>query len=224
MDGGRHKDNNTSSDSTHLRTRKRTLNSDGHSEEPRKKLRTDIDPMCTAIDNMELKRTMSEEKTHTVVNMTGGKGRIGKRNKGKGKWKAGEDGTRGAVKNESRKNRSGQHAINHLSDQSQGNSVEELLASGKIQQEEVSQILFRLPDGSRVQKSFLCNHPIRVSSSIIFTWLQWIHSVDYRFHVKYLAEVVYIKLGMWSSLFWFFAYRQLSYMNYSRLRGQPLYL
>lgn len=42
------------------------------------------------------------------------------------------------------------------------NSVEELLKSGSIRSHEVSHILFRLPDGSRLQKAFICSHPIKV--------------------------------------------------------------
>ena len=42
------------------------------------------------------------------------------------------------------------------------NSVEELLKSGSIGSHEVSRILFRLPDGSRLQKAFICSHPIKV--------------------------------------------------------------
>lgn len=42
------------------------------------------------------------------------------------------------------------------------NSVEELLRSGSIGNYEVSRILFRLPDGSRLQKAFICSHPIKV--------------------------------------------------------------
>ena len=42
-------------------------------------------------------------------------------------------------------------------------SVEEQIASGSISKDEVSQIVVRMPDGSRVQKSFVCHHPIEVS-------------------------------------------------------------
>ena len=41
-------------------------------------------------------------------------------------------------------------------------SVEEQIASGSISKDEVSQIVVRMPDGSRVQKSFVCHHPIKV--------------------------------------------------------------
>lgn len=45
------------------------------------------------------------------------------------------------------------------------NSVEELLKSGSVGNHEVSHILFRLPDGSRLQKAFICSHPIKVIQS-----------------------------------------------------------
>lgn len=41
-------------------------------------------------------------------------------------------------------------------------SVEDLLRCGSIESREVSHILFRLPDGSRLQKAFICSHPIKV--------------------------------------------------------------
>ena len=46
------------------------------------------------------------------------------------------------------------------------NSVEELLESGTIEKHEVSHILFRLPDGSRLQKAFISSHPIKVMGGI----------------------------------------------------------
>lgn len=48
------------------------------------------------------------------------------------------------------------------------NSVEELLKCGSIGNHEVSYILFRLPDGSRLQKAFICSHPIKVTGDILF--------------------------------------------------------
>ena len=41
-------------------------------------------------------------------------------------------------------------------------SVEEQVASGSVSKDEVSQIVIRMPNGSRVQKSFICHHPIEV--------------------------------------------------------------
>ena len=46
-------------------------------------------------------------------------------------------------------------------------SVEEQIASGNISKDEVSQIVVRMPDGSRVQKSFICHHPIEVSPAFL---------------------------------------------------------
>lgn len=42
-------------------------------------------------------------------------------------------------------------------------TVEELLESGSVRKHEVSHILFRLPDGARLQKAFICSHPIEVN-------------------------------------------------------------
>lgn len=40
-------------------------------------------------------------------------------------------------------------------------SAEDQLASGAIGMESVTQLLIRLPDGSRLQKAFICHHPIQ---------------------------------------------------------------
>lgn len=42
-------------------------------------------------------------------------------------------------------------------------TVEKLVETGAIGKDEVSHILFRLPDGTRVQKTFICSHPIKVN-------------------------------------------------------------
>ena len=42
-------------------------------------------------------------------------------------------------------------------------TLEEQVVTGAIQRDEVSYILFRLPDGSRLQKAFVCSHPIKVN-------------------------------------------------------------
>ena len=41
--------------------------------------------------------------------------------------------------------------------------VEKLLETGAIRKDEVSHLLFRLPDGTRLQKTFICSHPIKVN-------------------------------------------------------------
>ena len=44
-------------------------------------------------------------------------------------------------------------------------SVEERLAAGDLQQKDVSQLIFRLPDGTRLKKTFLSNSALQVSSN-----------------------------------------------------------
>ena len=44
------------------------------------------------------------------------------------------------------------------------NSVEERLAAGLLQKEDISQLTFRLPDGTRIQKAFLCTSPLQVGT------------------------------------------------------------
>lgn len=134
------------------KTRKRPSNG-GDDGLSRKKMRADIDPVCVAIDNIELTQSLSEEEgfsgSSRAVN-----GR-GKRGKGKGKAKGGKSSGKQVAVPGPVGGEDGSIV--------QGCSVEEMLAAGDIQKEEVSLILFRLPDGTRLQKSFLCNHPVRVS-------------------------------------------------------------
>ena len=42
--------------------------------------------------------------------------------------------------------------------------VEERLAAGELQKEDVSRLVIRLPDGARIQKAFLCNSPLQVTT------------------------------------------------------------
>lgn len=142
-----------------VKSRKR-LNSDSlREEEPRKKRRSDIDPMCAAIDDIELAPNDHVGKDSTHNKLVNGKGRKGKRSKGKEKARGEGPCTKVRVGTSV--------PVNLTSDPGESvnteHTVEELLASGHLCKDEVSQILFRLPDGSRLQKSFLCNHPISVS-------------------------------------------------------------
>lgn len=43
--------------------------------------------------------------------------------------------------------------------------VEKRLAAGELQKEDVSRLVIRLPDGSRIQKAFLCSGPLQVTTS-----------------------------------------------------------
>ena len=45
-------------------------------------------------------------------------------------------------------------------------STEDQLASGAIEKDSVTQLLFRLPDGTRLQKAFVCHHPIQVGTRV----------------------------------------------------------
>lgn len=104
----------------------------GAESSPRKRVCTRIEPMCTAIGNIEI-----SHKDSSVPSVLNGKG--------KQKMKAKAARLQGVSKTVSKEE----------------NTVDELLATGDICREEVSQILFRLPDGSRLQKSFLCKHPVK---------------------------------------------------------------
>ena len=133
-----------------VKSRKRLSDNKDDQNCPRKKARTDVDPMCVAIDNMELTQSVPNESLVTKDSMDSrmlnGKGRKGKKGKGKGKAKAEET-----------------DPVSRGKCDDTMHSVEELLASGDICKDEVSQILFRLPDGTRLQKCFLSKHPISVS-------------------------------------------------------------
>lgn len=132
------------------KSRKRPSNGDDDTELRRKKkMRSDLDPVCAGIDSMELTRGRDggDSGGDKLVN---GKGRKGKGSKGKGKAK------RSRVPCASVPDESGGD------DAETRRTVEELLASGDVHKDQVTQILFRLPDGTRLQKSFLCTHPVEV--------------------------------------------------------------
>ncbi len=116
-----------------------------------KRMRTDMDPMCKAIDGIELTNSLPEEcvgESSNKVVVVNGKEKRGKRGKGRGKAK-------GKCKQ--------QEVAAPFSDEDvAGCTVDELLARGDIRKEDVSWLLFRLPDGTRCQQSFLCTHPVRV--------------------------------------------------------------
>lgn len=134
------------------KTRKRPSNNVG-SEWPGKRRRMDMDPVCSAMDSIELTRSLSEEESLVRKKPLNGKGKRAKGGKGKGKAVGG----------------CGQEAgVSTPEDccSMRGCCVEDLLAAGDIHKEDVSLILFRLPDGTRLQKTFLSNHPIRVSPSM----------------------------------------------------------
>lgn len=146
--------------------RKRLSGSDreGYGEEARKIIRTDIDPVCTAIDNIELTQSMSGDfmgSNSTSVRVVNGKG--GRKIGGKGKGKAS-----GGMVPPKLLCASGQEAERCKSANTHSVMIEEQLASGDILKDEVSHILFRLPDGTRLQRSFLCKHPVRVSPVISY--------------------------------------------------------
>ena len=44
------------------------------------------------------------------------------------------------------------------------NSLKERLAAGLLQKEDISQLTFRLPDGTRIQKAFLCTSSLQVGT------------------------------------------------------------
>lgn len=119
-------------------TRKRASNETDGEWARGKRMRTNIDPVCVAIDNIELTHEDGLGESRVAIN---GRGKGGRRRKGKGKAKS----------------------CNIPEPTSKDcRSVEEMLAAGSISKEDVSLILFRLPDGTRLQKSFLCNHPVQV--------------------------------------------------------------
>ena len=119
-------------------SRKRTTSSVDNLES-RKKPRTDLDPMCAAIDGVKLTQEEAEGQGHFTVKALNVKGKRSKMLEGKVK--------------------------NHGASTSGNNTVKELLKG----RNEVSQILFRLPDGTRLQRSFLSKEPIRVSIVRVFT-------------------------------------------------------
>ncbi len=144
--------NRTSSDHHILysqnRKRPSNIRHGGYVDAPRKKIRTELDPVCTAINNIELVRSKSDSVERDSAFM---KVRVnGKTSKGKGK-----------ATDPPKKSLDGK--AQHSDEMMEHGSIEDRVSSGVINMDDVSQILFRLPDGSRLQKSFLCKSTIRVS-------------------------------------------------------------
>ena len=127
----------------------------------KKKPRTDLEPVCDAINNIELDRLMSVETKEDDLEAfpDSAKGRRGGAKRGRGKG-----GRRG-------KGKSGSSATAGLSSDESAGKVsspekpdpDDLLQSGRLQKEQVSRILFRLPDGSRLYKTFMSSSPVQVS-------------------------------------------------------------
>lgn len=61
------------------------------------------------------------------------------------------------------KARKGTTESGHSAWNSNETNIEELLASGLVKKEDLAHIVFRLPDGTRIQKAFISIHPIKVS-------------------------------------------------------------
>ena len=69
-------------------------------------------------------------------------------------------------------------------------SVEEQVASGSVSKDEVSQIVVRMPNGSRVQKSFICHHPIEVRPPFgIVTQCCAVSKLKFNFTVSIVKEL-----------------------------------
>ena len=141
-------------DMNNCKGRKRPSSSGDDTELLRKKMRSDLDPVCAGIDSIEL--TRGRDGSDSGGKQVNGKRTKGKGSKGKGKAKGSR--SRGLTAG--------------VPDESDGGNetrrtVEELLASGDVHKDQVTQILFRLPDGTRLQKSFLCTHPVEVCLIVV---------------------------------------------------------
>ena len=117
-----------------------------------KKSRTNIDPMCAAINNIELERPHFEDARGSDVSDDRKYSRIEEVRRGKSATAS--DSGHASITNSSHEDVVG------------GSTLDEQVVSGRIHKDEVSQILFRFPDGVRLQKTFLSSNLIRVSSYV----------------------------------------------------------
>lgn len=123
-----------------------------------KRPRADIEPMCKAINNIALERSLPEDAPDSDAGMNShDRGRRSSRRTSKTRIESGAANTssaHGAIKS------SNEVVVGK-------ETLEEQLISGRIHKDEVSQILFRLPDGSRLQKTFLSTDLVRVSWCVL---------------------------------------------------------
>jgi len=131
----------------------------------KKKTRTNLEPMCDAINNIELNRLMSVETKEDDVEPFTDSTKDGRGGAKKGRGKGGH---------RSKRKSAGSGTTGLSSDESAGKVSSpqkpdpgDLLQSGSLQKEQVSQILFRMPDGSRLHKTFMSSSPVQVG---IWDW------------------------------------------------------
>lgn len=123
--------------------------------------------MCTAIDNIELAQTKidncTEKEPYDCITINGNT-KKGEKRKGKGKGR--NDTPRKML------------ATSH---QLSGHDEDDCTA---IEDHTVDQshILFRLPDGTRLQKSFPSSQPIKVSNPLPFTVKASTYPSTYKFY------------------------------------------
>ena len=149
-----------------FQSRKRRSN-DSYEETAIKRIRSDIDPVCVAINNIALAQSLSNTTVQVDspdCKMVNGKTKS-EQCKGKGKHKYGNS----TAQSKGNSKTKGGNVTNETSEvdslaKSKGESdIVEQLASGDIHKDDISRILFRLPNGTRLQKNFMCEQPLQVS-------------------------------------------------------------
>ena len=118
---------------------------------------TDIEPVCTAINNIELERSLTEDAWNLSAGMSHDRGRKSSK---RGKTRIGSDATSSNTHSPAMSRSCNKTVISK-------ETLDEQLISGRIHKDEVSQILFRLPDGSRLQKNFLSTDVVGVSFNYV---------------------------------------------------------
>lgn len=121
-----------------------------------KRARTDLEPMCNAINNIELENSLPKDSPDSDVRVNTHDRSMKSSSSRRGKARTGSGGNGSASTSDPLMNNSSAIVTEE--------TPEEQLTSGRIHKDDVSHILFRLPDGSRLHKSFLSTDLIRVSS------------------------------------------------------------
>ncbi len=118
-----------------------------------KKPRTDLDPVCSAMNNIGLDHLLAEGNLHTTVISNQASGDRGKGGGCKGgKKKVKTAATEDTSCDTTASKRSAKPAVD----------PDVMLKNGELLKEEVSHILLRMPDGSRLHKTFLRSAPVKV--------------------------------------------------------------
>ena len=136
----------------------------------RKRPKTDPDPVCNATNNIELLRLSSVE--NVGVDRRDDRARKQEGGGGEGERGGGRGGKR-------RRAATSKESSCDIISAGKGSAdvdphVGGMVERGELQKDQVSQILFRMPDGSRLLKTFLSTACVRVRDCFWWVWSEWV--------------------------------------------------